>query len=134
MGPQTAFLLPDRLPELPASLPERIDLERVALTLAAGCAECQVWRRADCAQSWPHADHPVLNLLDLGLTRKASEGNASSLGYELSIRLPLFDWGESRIEKGRGPTLIRAVNRAAETASERAFRGARGLSRLAHCL
>ena len=56
-----------------------------------------------------------LNLLDLGLTRKTSEGNSSNLGYELSIELPLFDWGESRIEKAEA-YYMQAVNRAAETA------------------
>ena len=47
-------------------------------------------------------------------TRKTSEERIQ-LGYELSIELPLFDWGESRIEKAEA-YYMQTVNRAAETA------------------
>ena len=114
-GPQTAFLLPDRLPELPASLPERIDLERVALTQRLDVLSAKFGAERTARNLGLTRTTRFLNLLDLGLTRKASEGNASSLGYELSIELPLFDWGESRIEKAEA-YYMQAVNRAAETA------------------
>jgi len=114
-GPQTAFALPERLPELPASLPERIDLERTALGQRLDVLSAKFGAERTARNLGLTRTTRFLNLLDLGLTRKASEGNTSNLGYELSIELPLFDWGESRIEKAEA-YYMQAVNRAAETA------------------
>ncbi len=114
-GPQTAFTLPERLPELPARLPERIDLERTALAQRLDVLSAKFGAERTASNLGLTRTTRFLNLLDFGLTRKTAEGNTSSVGYELSIELPLFDWGESRIEKAEA-YYMQAVNRAAETA------------------
>ena len=114
-GDQTALALPERLPELPVNLPERVDLERTALTQRLDVLSAKFGAERTARNLGLTRTTRFLNLLDLGLTRKTSEGNSSNLGYELSIELPLFDWGESRIEKAEA-YYMQAVNRAAETA------------------
>ena len=98
-GDQTALALPERLPELPVNLPERVDLERTALTQRLDVLSAKFGAERTARNLGLTRTTRFLNLLDLGLTRKTSEGNSSNLGYELSIEVPLFDWGESRIEK-----------------------------------
>ncbi|MBL8311714.1 MAG: TolC family protein [Burkholderiales bacterium] len=114
-GEQTALTLPERLPELPATLPERLDLERTALAQRLDVLTAKYGAERTARNLGLTRTTRFLNLLDLGVTRKSSEGSASSVGYELSIELPLFDWGESRIEKAEA-YYMQAVNRAAETA------------------
>ena len=56
-----------------------------------------------------------INVLEIGAFREVSNEAPVRRGYEISLELPLFDWGTSRVAKAEA-MYMQAVNRAAETA------------------
>lgn len=89
--------LPDRLPELPSSLPPlpdveqqamntRIDLQMVKLESEALAKNLDLTRRTR-----------FINVLELGIANNTSNQEQMQHGYEISFELPLFDWGQSRV-------------------------------------
>ena len=57
----------------------------------------------------------MVNVLDLGYASKSETGEARSEGYEVSLELPLFDWGGARVARAEG-VYMQALGRVAETA------------------
>jgi outer membrane protein TolC len=56
-----------------------------------------------------------VNVLDAGYINKSQSGAPRANGYEISIDLPLFDWGDARQRKAESLYLA-AVNRVADRA------------------
>lgn len=56
-----------------------------------------------------------VNVLDLGLERKSESGEPRSRGYEVSLELPLFDWGGARVARAES-VYMQSLRRVAETA------------------
>lgn len=110
-----AFTLPDRLPDLPAQLPAMNDLEARAMTqrLDVQMAKRDAASTAD-ALGLTKATRFV-NVLDAGYINKSETGRPRSNGYEISIELPLFDWGEAKSRKAEA-LYMQAVHRTADTA------------------
>lgn len=111
----TAFTLPDRLPELPTQLPAMNDLEARAMTqrLDVQIAKHNAAATAD-ALGLTKATR-FINVLDAGYINKSETGRSRSDGYEVSIELPLFDWGEAKTRKAEA-LYMQSVHRTAETA------------------
>lgn len=91
--------LPDRLPELPADMPELGNMEAMAmvsrLDILAGKQET-----AALAESLGlNKTTRFINVLDLGAVRNTDSDAPRQTGYEISISIPLFDWGEARVGK-----------------------------------
>lgn len=107
--------LPSRLPALPTALHEHRDIERVALAQRLDVLSDAFGAERMAKNLGLTQRTRFINLLDLGVVRSTSETGRAQLGYELSIELPLFNWGESRIEKAEA-FYMQAVNRAANTA------------------
>jgi outer membrane protein TolC len=93
-GEQSAFRMPERLPDLPAAardLPEversaiaqRLDLQAARHALAQAAAQQGVARGA------------VLGDVELGLERNSSNEGPTQRGWELGFEIPLFDGGSS---------------------------------------
>lgn len=110
-----AFTLPDRLPELPTQLPAMNDLEARAMTrrLDVQMAKRDAAATAD-ALGLTKATR-FINVLDAGYINKSETGRPRSNGYEISIELPLFDWGEAKSRKAEA-LYMQAVHRTADTA------------------
>lgn len=98
----TSYRLPDRLPPLPASLPERTEVQATALRerLDVRAAQAQLQATAD-AQGLTRATRFV-DALEIGAVRNSSfandaeRGRSTERGVELSLPIPLFDWGQAR--------------------------------------
>jgi outer membrane protein TolC len=114
-GADTAFQLPERLPDLPAAAREEADLEARALR-----------QRLDVQASVKNAESIAESLgltrvtgtvgaLELGYTHARETGEPHRIGWEIEIRLPLFDWGQAKVARAEA-TYMQAVHRAAETA------------------
>jgi outer membrane protein TolC len=114
-GDQTNFVLPERLPDVPTAIMDRPDIERQALSQRLDVLSDKFGAERMARNLGLTRRTRFINLLDLGVVRSASETGRAQLGYELTIELPLFDWGESRIEKAEA-FYMQAVNRAAHTA------------------
>jgi outer membrane protein TolC len=114
-GEDTRFQLPVRLPDLPKS-PRDIDaLESTAVAT-----------RLDVRMSMREAEHLAasmgltratgfLSVLEVGYQRNSETSKRPQTGYEIELRLPIFDWGGARVARAEH-TYMQAVHRAADTA------------------
>jgi outer membrane protein TolC len=114
-GADIAFQLPDRLPDLPPSANEFADLESLAMTQRL---DVQMARRdADATASALGLTKATgfINVFDAGYINKSESGKPRENGYEISLELPIFDWGGARTAKAEA-IYIRIVHQAADTA------------------
>jgi outer membrane protein TolC len=114
-GEAARFTLPDRLPDLPPGAADLRDLEAFALR-----------ERLDIQAGKAHAEglaHSLgltratrfINVLDLGPATVMEHGKEVKKGFEISIELPIFDWGGARVSRAQAQ-YMQALNRIAETA------------------
>lgn len=114
-GPRIDYKLPERLPELPKSLPEARDIEARAMQQRL---DVQIAKRD--IEATAHAlgltrTTRFVNVLDAGYLNKNTSGAPRENGYEVSLEIPLFDWGTARTRKAEA-LYMAAVNRTADTA------------------
>ena len=114
-GNDIAFKLPERLPDLPPSLRDMADIERQAMQ-----------QRLDVQEAARNAEN-IAN--SLGLTkatgyfsvfeakyiRNSESGQPRKTGYEIELRLPIFDSGSAKLARAEN-THRQAVNHAADLA------------------
>lgn len=114
-GEDINYALPERLPELPATVREAVDLEAQALRqrldvqaarrdaegLAAALGLTRVTRYVD--------------LVEVGALRATETGEEVKRGWEVELRIPIFDFGSARTARAEHQYL-QAVNRATDTA------------------
>jgi outer membrane protein TolC len=114
-GDDVGFRLPERLPDLPASARTFEDIEAQALR-----------QRLDVQGAMQAAENLARSLgltratgfigvLELGYQRNSQTGAAHQTGYEIELRLPLFDWGTARNARAQYQ-YMQAVNHAADLA------------------
>ena len=136
-GTDAQFRLPERLPDLPAAprqienieaqaIAERLDVQMAKADLAAT-------RRA---YGLTHATR-FINVLEVGYRRNSETGKPDQKGYEISLEVPLFDFGDAKATRAEH-SYLQAVNHLADTAvqarsaareSYLAYRAASDLSR-----
>lgn len=99
-GQQADYALPERLPDLPARLPERGGIERQALSerLDVRAARDEARYVAD-SLGYVRATG-VIDALDIGFKRNTTFDNAAghretARGVEIELPLPVFDWGQA---------------------------------------
>jgi outer membrane protein TolC len=114
-GGDLAFRLPDRLPDLPKSLSGMPDIEQQAMQ-----------KRLDVQGAMMAADNLAnvlgltkvtgwFSLLEGKYLRSAESGKPRKTGYEIELRLPIFDFGTARVARAEY-SYLRAVNQAADLA------------------
>ena len=114
-GDDTKFRLPDRLPDLPKAPIDLAEIESVALRQRL---DIQAMRRdiEGLANSLGLTKATrFINVLELGPADVREGTSAVKRGYEISVELPIFDWGRARIAKAEA-IYMQALNRAAEVA------------------
>jgi outer membrane protein TolC len=107
--------LPDRLPDLPANVRERTDIEARALAdrLDVQAAKNDVQSLATSLGLTKTTR--FINVLELGYRTKSETGLPFERGYEVSVELPLFDWTGAKVTRAEY-IYLQGVNRAAEVA------------------
>lgn len=96
-GRQLDFTLPDRLPALPTTRPgwphaeaqamrERADIHAARAALAATASDLGLTRTTR-----------FVNVLDTAYRDNSATGSPNERGYEISLEVPLFDWGGARV-------------------------------------
>lgn len=114
-GAQTAFTLPERMPDLPKAPNEMDNIESQAMA-----------QRLDVQMAKRDADTTAralgltkatgfINVFDVGYLNKSQTGKPRENGYEISLELPLFDWGGARIAKAESQ-YMQSVHRTADIA------------------
>ena len=114
-GEDISYGLPDRLPELPPSVTEGGELEARALRQRL---DVQAARRATegLAKSLELTTVTrYVDLLEVGALRNTETGRPVQRGWELELRIPIFDFGGARMARAEH-LYMQSVHRAADTA------------------
>jgi outer membrane protein TolC len=114
-GPQTAFELPARLPDLPARPEDRPDIEAVALAQRLDVQGARLAAEQTARNLGLTKATRFVNVLELGVVHNSSNEAPTQRGWEIGVELPLFDWGDARVARAEA-VYMQAVDRAAETA------------------
>jgi len=114
-GAQTAFRLPERLPDLPAQARELPEIERIAIEQRLDVQGARLAAEQTASNLGLTSSTRFINVLELGFSYNTSNEGWTERGWEVAFELPLFDWGTARVAKAES-IYMQAVNRAAETA------------------
>jgi outer membrane protein TolC len=114
-GSQTDFRLPERLPDLPATVPDRPDIEREALATRLDVQGARSMVEQTAKQLGLTRTTRFVNVLELGYARNSSNEEPVQRGWEVGFELPLFDWGDARVARAEG-VYRQALHQAAQVA------------------
>ncbi len=114
-GGQAAYQLPDRLPDLPAAPREMTDVEQVAVRERLDIRAATLASQHTAASLGLSRATRFINVLELGGVQER-EGAERQRGYEITLEIPLFDWGGARTVRAEA-VYMQAVNRLAQTAA-----------------
>jgi outer membrane protein TolC len=114
-GDAAAFQLPERLPDLPPAPNEQPDIEQRAIAQrldvqAARIASEQTARALNLTKTTR-----FINVLELGVQRNSSNEEPTQRGWEVTLELPLFDWGTARTARAES-VYMQSLQRAADAA------------------
>ncbi len=113
-GKDTAFKLPDLLPDLPAARPSLQELEAFAIAQRLDLQAAKLQTQGLASSLGLTKATRFVNVLELGPTQLRDPGEIKS-GYEISLEVPLFDWGGARLARAES-VYMQSVNRLAATA------------------
>jgi len=111
-GEQLHYALPERLPDLPAAPHELADVEQTALRERLDIRAATLDTQHTASSLGLTRATRLLNVLELGGVRESG----GARGYELTLEIPLFDWGTARTARAEA-VYMQSVNRLAEAAA-----------------
>jgi outer membrane protein TolC len=114
-GEDVNFRLAERLPDLPTVPREAGDLEAQALAQRLDVQGARRETEALAESMGLTKASRFLNLLELGVIHNTESPRPSQRGWELELRIPVFDFGEARVARAEH-VYMQSVNRAAEVA------------------
>lgn len=114
-GEDIHFKLPERLPELPKTPAAFTDLESTALRQRLDVQGAMQEAENIAAAMGLTKASGFINVLEIGYLRNSETGQGRETGYEIGLRLPIFDWGTARVARAEY-NYMQAVNRAADIA------------------
>jgi outer membrane protein TolC len=114
-GKDAQYSLPEHLPELPASPAQLEDIERIAIEQRLDVQAAKLDAQATAANLGLTKTTRFVNVLDLGYVNETTTNAPTARGYELTLELPLFDWGGARVARAEG-VYMQAVQRVAQAA------------------
>jgi hypothetical protein len=114
-GEDIRFRLPERLPDLPAAVRNIADLEATAVRQRLDVQGAMKEAQNLAAALGLTKATGFISVLEVGYMRNSESGQPRQTGYEIELRLPIFDWGTARVARAEH-TYMQAVNRAADTA------------------
>jgi outer membrane protein TolC len=114
-GKDAQFSLPAHLPEPPAAPAQLEDVERIALEQRLDVQAAKLDAQALASNLGLTKTTRFVNVLDLGYVNQTATNVPTARGYELTLELPLFDWGGARVARAEG-VYMQAVSRVAQAA------------------
>jgi outer membrane protein TolC len=115
-GEHAAYQLPPLLPELPATPVELNAVERMAIEQRLDIQAAKQDAQATAAALGLTKTTRLINVLELGYVRNTGASLPSARGYELTLELPLFDWGDARVARAEA-TYMQSLSRVTEAAT-----------------
>jgi outer membrane protein TolC len=114
-GQDAQYSLPEHLPELPAAPAELQAIERIALQQRLDVQAAKLDAQATASNLGLTKTTRFINVLDLGYVNQTATNVPTARGYELTLELPLFDWGGARVARAEH-VYMQAVQRVAQAA------------------
>jgi outer membrane protein TolC len=114
-GKDAQYTLPEHLPELPGAPAALADLERIAIEQRLDVQAAKLDAQATASNLGLTKTTRFVNVLDLGYVNQTTTNAPTARGYELTLELPLFDWGSARVARSEG-VYMQAVQRVAQAA------------------
>ena len=114
-GGDAPFRLPERLPELPAGKPEFKEIEARAMTERLDVRAAALETGSLAGSLGLTRATRFINVLELGPAATKEDPEPWKRGFEVSLQLPIFDWGGARVAKAEA-IYMQALHRVAETA------------------
>jgi outer membrane protein TolC len=114
-GDDVAFRLSARLPELPAGKAQIRELEARAMTERLDVQAAKREAEGLAGSLGLTRATGFINVLELGPAATKEDPEPWKRGFEVSLQLPIFDWGGARVAKAEA-IYMQAVHRVAETA------------------
>ena len=101
-GAQTAMRLPERLPDLPDSPKQVAGVEQKALQQRLDIRMAK--RRLDALANNLGLTQTLgfINVLEIGSAQVRDRGEPVRNGYEISLEIPIFDFGQAKMAKAQG--------------------------------
>lgn len=112
----SSFQLPERLPELPKAPGDASNFERQAMQQRLDIQMAKRDAEATASALGLTKATRFINVLDAGYQNKSQTGSPRQNGYEISLELPLFDWGSARTAKAEA-LYMQSVHRTADAAT-----------------
>ena len=114
-GPALGFTLPDRLPELPIQARTMTNAEADALSQRLDVLIARQDAQATARALGLTKATGFINVFEAGYANKSTTGAPRQNGYEVSLELPLFDWGSTRVARAQA-SYMQAVHRTGDVA------------------
>ena len=114
-GAGAQFQLPERLPDLPKDRPELHDLERFAMQNRLDIQAAKLQTQAVATSLGLTQATRFINALDVGYENNFETDKGRLHGFDISVEIPLFDWGGAKVGRAQA-VYMQSANRLAETA------------------
>ena len=114
-GSELAYQLPSQLPDLPESPFAADDIEALAMAQRLDIQMSLLETRRLAASLDLTQATGFINVLEAGPANNSTSAQASARGYQISIEIPLFDWGQAKTLRAQS-LYMQSVQRARETA------------------
>ncbi|MFM0015767.1 TolC family protein [Paraburkholderia sediminicola] len=114
-GSQAQYDLPERLPDLPATRPELQELEHFAMQNRLDIEAAKRQTQSVASSLGLSRATRFINALDVGYQNNFTTSDGREQGYEISVEIPIFDWGTSKVARAEA-IYMQSTNRVAETA------------------
>lgn len=115
-GPPSALILPERLPDLSAQPYQSQAVEQTALDRRLDVALARRRVEATARSLGLTRATRMVNALELGYANKSGTGQARQDGYEVTLELPLFDFGATRTARAQA-VYMQSLHEAGEVAT-----------------
>jgi len=114
-GPDAAFQLPDRLPDLPETPRDVANAEQLAMSQRLDVQMAKHDAAATASALSLTKASRFINVFDVGYQNKSETGASRANGYEITLELPIFDWGDARKAKAEA-AYMQSIHRTADIA------------------
>ncbi len=114
-GDPLAYRLPDRLPALPAAAQDLPDIESRAIAQRLDVQAAKLGSERLARSLGLTRSTRFVNVLELGVLNSSNSHGERSRAWELSLELPLFDWGDARVARAEA-TYTASLHRTADVA------------------
>ncbi|MFN3593786.1 MAG: TolC family protein, partial [Thiobacillaceae bacterium] len=98
-GAQRDYVLPERLPELPAAPRDEPEIVRLAMESRLDMRLAREELAGLARNLGLTRSTGFINVLEVGWLNSTANAAPVKRGYEIELRLPIFDWGKARVAR-----------------------------------